>query len=398
MKTITFELRGNTYKKNIQCRVSFGSKNIARCSTGRTTRYIDKENPLDWDAAKSRPLANDAHNKKTISILNDIEKLVHSDTETTVLTTDWLKNIIDVANGTVKPDDKLLFLNACSEYIQSKEGKRAANTLESYNRIYALLTEFIGTKRPQIIDIDKTFMLNFESWLKAVKNTSHNTAVHHARFIITILNECSKEKGQAVSNLRNYKEKPTKREIREIVKLDRDELQLIKDLKDLPNYLENSRKWFLIGCEVGNRAGDLLSITPANISENRLRLKQQKTGKNVVIPLNSETLDILKDFPKTQDIITLNRNIKTLCKLAGIDTLVLKKIKDELKEVPKHEAVTTHSMRRSYASNYYNVIPTALIMSVTGHATETQLIKYIGLTAEEIADQYEAALAKANSK
>ena len=392
MKTITFELRGNTDKKTIQCRVESGRVNRVRCSTGL------KVNVNNWGAAKGRPEPKDANDKRIISKLNEIEGLIHSDTETTVLTTEWLKNIIDVANGTVKPDDKLLFLNACSEYIQSKEGKRAANTLESYNRIYALLTEFIGTKRPQIIDIDKTFMLNFESWLKAVKKTSHNTAVHHARFIITILNECSKEKGQAVSNLRNYKEKPTKREIREIVKLDRDELQLIKDLQDLPNYLENSRKWFLVGCEVGQRGSDLLSITPANISENRLRLKQQKTGKNVVIPLNSETLDILKDFPKTQDIITLNRNIKTLCKLAGIDTLVLKKVKDELKEVPKYEAVTTHSMRRSYASNYYNVIPTALIMSVTKHATEIQLHKYLGLTDDEIADQYDAALAKALNK
>lgn len=87
-----------------------------------------------------------------------------------------------------------------------------------------------------------------------------------------------------------------------------------------------------------------------------------------------------------------------MCKLAGIDTLVLKKVKDELKEVPKYEAVTTHSMRRSYASNYYNVIPTALIMSVTKHATEIQLHKYLGLTDDEIADQYDAALAKALSK
>jgi integrase len=124
-----------------------------------------------------------------------------------------------------------------------------------------------------------------------------------------------------------------------------------------------------------------------------LRLTQQKTKKPVVIPLNTETLEILKEFPKQCDIITLNRNIKTLCQLAELNTPVLKRVKENgiefLKEVPKYEAISTHTMRRSYASNHYNIIPTSLIMSITKHATETQLIKYIGLTDEDIADVYE---------
>ncbi len=388
MRTITFELRGNTDKKTIQCRVSFGRNNIVRMSTGL------KVDILKWDSTKERPLPNNAIDKKTIFRLNEIERFINNDTETTVLTTDWLKNIIDVVNEKVKPDDKLLFLNACAEYIQSKEGKLAKNTLESYNRVFALLTEFIGAKRPQIKDIDKTFMLDFEKWLKTVKETSINTAIQHTRFIIIILNYCSNEKGLDVSSLRNYKEKPTKRDKREIVRLDRIEIQSIKDLQDLPEHLENSRAWFLIGCEVGQRANDLLGITPTNITGNRLRLRQQKTGKDVVVPLFPDTLKLLDKFPRKIDIITLNRNIKTLCQLAKIDTPVLKKVNDVLKEVPKHKAVSTHTMRRSYASNQYSIIPTALIMSVTKHATESQLLKYIGLTDDEIADEYEKAIKK----
>lgn len=388
MRTITFELRGNTDKKTIQCRVSFGRNNIVRMSTGL------KVNSNNWDAIKERPLPKDAFDKRTIFRLNEIEKLINNDTETTVLTTDWLKNIIDVVNGKIKADDKLLFLNACTEYIQYKEGKLAKNTLESYNRVLALLTEFIGAKRPQIKDIDKIFMLGFEKWLNTVKETSINTAIQHTRFIIIILNYCSNEKGLDVSSLRNYKEKPTKRDKREIVRLNRLELQKIKDLQDLPEYLENSRTWFLIGCEVGQRANDLLSIAPTNITGNRLRLRQQKTGKDVVVPLFPDTLKLLDKFPRKIDIITLNRNIKTLCELAKIDTPVLKKVNDVLKEVPKHKAVSTHTMRRSYASNQYSIIPTALIMSVTKHATESQLLKYIGLTDDEIADEYEKAIKK----
>lgn len=391
MRTITFELRGNTDLKTIQCRVSYGRKNVVRVSTGLKVKI---EN---WDALKERPKPKEAIDKKHISKLNAIESLINSDTETATLTTDWIKNIVDVVNGKIKADDKLLFLNACTQYIQSKELKLAKNTLDLYNRAFALLTEFIGNNRPQIKDIDKTFMLDFEKWLKTFKGNSTNTAIQHTRFIIIILNDCV-DNGLEVSKLRKYKEKPTKRDKREIVRLDRLELQKIKDLQDLPQHLENSRKWFLVGCEVGQRANDLLSITPANISNNRLRLRQQKTGKDVVIPLNSDTQDILKEFPKKCDIITLNRNIKTLCELAKIEAPVLKKVKEGnneiLKEVPKYKAVSTHTMRRSYASNYYTVIPTALILSVTKHATETQLIKYIGLTDDDVADAYEKAINK----
>jgi integrase len=391
MKTTTFELRGNTNTKTIQCRVTNGRNNIVRAST---SLKISTDN---WITEKQLTKGSNALEKNINSKLRRISEDVENDINTNIVTTEWLKNIIDVVNGKIKADEKLLFLGACSEYIEQKKNL-AKNTLDLYNRSFALLTEFIGSSRPQIKDVNKSFMLSFENYLIVTKKQSKNTAIQHTRFIITILNDCSKERGLEVAISRGYNEKPIKRDKREIVKLDRAELQLIKELKDLPQHLENSRKWLLIGCEVGQRANDLLSITPSNISNGRLRLTQQKTKKPVVVPLNSQILEILKEFPKQCDIITLNRNIKTLCKLADLKTLVLKRVKENgtefLKEVPKHEAISTHTMRRSYASNHYNLIPTSLIMSVTKHATETQLIKYIGLTDEDIADAYEKEILK----
>lgn len=391
MRTTTFELRGNTEKKTIQCRVSFGRNNIVRASTGLKIDFSK------WVVKNQQTIGSNAIEKNINSKLRSISDAIENDIHTTILTTEWLKTIIDVVNGKIKADEKLLFLNACAEYIESKS-KLAKNTLDSYNRVFDLLTEFIGKNRPQIKDIDKTFMMSFEKWLKTVKEISNNSAIQHTRFIIIILNYCSIEKGLDVSKLRNYNEKPTKREKREIVKLDKKEIQKIKDLQNLPEHLENSRTWFLIGVEVGQRANDLLSICLSNITNNRLRLRQQKTGKDVVVALRPDTLKLLENFPRKIDIITLNRNIKTLCELAKIDSLVLKKVKENgieiLKEVPKHKAVSTHTMRRSYASNQYGIIPTALIMSVTKHATESQLLKYIGLTDDEIADEYEKAINK----
>jgi predicted GIY-YIG superfamily endonuclease len=142
----------------------------------------------------------------------------------------------------------------------------------------------------------------------------------------------------------------------------------------------------------------LLSITPSNITGNRLRLRQQKTKKDAVVPLFANTLALLEDFPSKISIITLNRNIKKLCELAKIESLVLKKERENgievLNEVPKWKAISTHSMRRTYVSLNFGVLTNELIMSVTKHSSEAQLIKYMGLSDDEIADKYEKEIKK----
>jgi integrase len=392
MKTVSFELRGTSVLKTIQCRVTNGRNNVARMSTGLKTEQ------LFWDTKKQLTRGVSAVEKSINSKLRAIGTAIENDVNTTTLTTEWLRDIIDIASGKLRPDEKLLFLNACRDYIQGKEQSISINTLASYNRVYVLLTEFIGNGRPQIKDVDKSFMLNFEKWLTTIKKTSKNTAVQHTRFIMIILNDCSKEKGLEVSISRGYSGKPSKREKREIVYLDRIEIQAIKDLGNLPEHLENSRKWFLIGIEVGQRANDLLSITPSNITGNRLRLRQQKTKKDAVVPLFANTLALLEDFPSKISIITLNRNIKKLCELAKIESLVLKKERENgievLNEVPKWKAISTHSMRRTYVSLNFGVLTNELIMSVTKHSSEAQLIKYMGLSDDEIADKYEKEIEK----
>ena len=39
--------------------------------------------------------------------------------------------------------------------------------------------------------------------------------------------------------------------------------------------------------------------------------------------------------------------------------------------------VSTHTARRSFATNHYGKLPTPVIMSATGHTTERMLLAYI---------------------
>jgi hypothetical protein len=79
-----------------------------------------------------------------------------------------------------------------------------------------------------------------------------------------------------------------------------------------------------------------------------------------------------------------NKQIKALCRLAGIDELVPgfknnpKTRRKEVVSAPKYEFVTSHIMRRYFASNYYGKIKTLLLMNITEHFKESTFLTYIG--------------------
>ena len=90
------------------------------------------------------------------------------------------------------------------------------------------------------------------------------------------------------------------------------------------------------------------------------------------------------NFQEKVSQVTFNKEIKTLCKLAGIDEWVSgfknnpKTRRKEIVKAPKYEFVTSHIMRRSFASNYYGKIETPLLMNITGHTKESTFLTYIG--------------------
>lgn len=83
-----------------------------------------------------------------------------------------------------------------------------------------------------------------------------------------------------------------------------------------------------------------------------------------------------------------NRQIKEACKLAEINRKVsLVKTKggeEEITKCEKHEKVSSHTARRTFATNlYHDGIPYITIMAITGHSTVSSFLKYIKITPDE---------------
>ena len=85
----------------------------------------------------------------------------------------------------------------------------------------------------------------------------------------------------------------------------------------------------------------------------------------------------------------MNEYLKDICQ--EVDSLKKKeesvtyeKGKKVVTMVPRHKLVTTHTARRSFATNMYKRdIPSITIMKITGHKTESSFLKYIKVTPEE---------------
>ena len=183
----------------------------------------------------------------------------------------------------------------------------------------------------------------------------------------------------------------------ESIYLNETELQTIYDLDltDDPK-LDKVRDLFIVGCWTGLRYSDWDKVTPANIKDGFLELKQAKTGGAVVIPLHPTVEAVIKKYkgqlPEVISNQKFNEYLKHVARKAELTEKVHKAItKGGIRISIAHEKcelVTTHTGRRSFATNLYKAgLPTLSIMQITGHKTEQAFLKYIKVTPREHAEK-----------
>jgi integrase len=150
---------------------------------------------------------------------------------------------------------------------------------------------------------------------------------------------------------------------------------------------------FIIGCDTGLRFSDLSRLTKDNInSDNTISIKTQKTGKVVVIPMTPRVKTIFEKYnyvlPDSISNQKYNEYLKDIARRANLKEPIstTRTIKGMLvtRTVEKWELVTSHTARRSFATNAFLAdVPAIAIMKITGHKTESAFMKYIKMTAKD---------------
>jgi integrase len=163
--------------------------------------------------------------------------------------------------------------------------------------------------------------------------------------------------------------------------------------------LQSVRDLFLIGCYTALRYSDYSNIKPENIYTTDkgifLNIKTYKTGKTVIIPLHWIVKNILdkykNELPRSITNQKTNDYLKELGELAGInDKVNISQNKGGVRvdiTKLKYKLITTHTARRSGATNMYlSGIPVQSIMILTGHKTEKVFMSYLRFTEEDNAN------------
>ncbi len=164
--------------------------------------------------------------------------------------------------------------------------------------------------------------------------------------------------------------------------------------------LQNVRDLAIIGLWTGLRVSDFLQLPKIKPSDKFIEVQPKKTlntsAVKVVIPLHHHIKEIIekRGMPRAISDVKFNLYIKDVCKEVGIIDLVKGSLMDpetKRKKVgvyPKYKLISSHTCRRSFATNHYLMnFPTLSIMSITGHKSEKNFLKYIKVTPSEHAEK-----------
>jgi integrase len=322
--------------------------------------------------------------------LKDIKKEFRD--KKAVLTIDLLKEKIDVFfKGDKDKPVEYNFITFSEYIVQTKDKQPHQRILNQTLNIIKAFSE----KTKYKIDFD-TINIDFYTLFLVYLNDegyAKNTRSKHISNLKYFMNEARKRKHHSSWDYKDFK---APKERVENIYLNDNEIETIYKLDlTLNPRLEKVRDLFLIGCYTGLRFSDYSQIQSANIAGNILRIKTQKTGKYVKIPLRPEAMEIIKKYngtaPPPISNAKMNQYLKEIAFKAGINDQEIKYKSKGLATVKqtfrKDQLVCTHTARRSFATNCYKTgIPAKQIMLITGHITEKEFFKYIQIDETENAE------------
>lgn len=376
-----------------------------------------------WDSEKQFPIAESKTGDKNYYLLRRKlpklraklnEAITIANHNETKINGQWLEREIETFFGrtTLEVDFKYLtdytehFIDGLPYRIQRNGTTGVAIvTARQYKTTLQKIRDFEKSKgnRLKIDEVDLKFHNEFIRFMNKTQNLNLNTIGKYIKCLKTIL-KSAKQYGLKINQdverdgFRSTNEKTY------FVTLNENEIDAIfnLDLSHRP-YLDNARNWLIIGVWTGARVSDLLNFTTDNINNGFIEYTAQKTKQKIMLPVHWQVQSVInsKDgqFPHKISHQRYNDWIKDVCQLAGINQLEKgaiyitdpksknKKVKTPQRKVvgnyPKWQMVSTHTARRSFATNHYGKLPTPVIMSATGHTTEKMLLAYIGKTAKD---------------
>ena len=283
--------------------------------------------------------------------------------------------------------------------LRGKIGKSIAKrTVKNYEYGARFIRDYMrsqyGREDMSIKEVRIGFISGFHSWLLSKRQMQQNSTTKYLKFLQKIMNLAVMNGYISYNSLSMYKV------VREPVTpdyLDEEELQRIIEFDSPIERLVITRDMFLFGCFTGLSYIDIKTLTNEHFEtdkDGRRWIKKKRVKTNVlsripVLPMAQSILDKYsggKVLLPLQDCTDVNRNIKGITKLCGID-----------------KRVTFHTSRHTFATTVTlaNDVPLEIVSQMMGH-TNTRMTshyakvidKSIGCQMDTLVDRFVAASRK----
>lgn len=417
MSKITFRHRAKDLKSQTETPIKIRLIISRECSLETNSGLFVK--PINWNKAKGIPIKRETEDyyelNKALKKLDAyiLEQLSLAQKTGEIINIKWLKATLDEFNGKTPKVDKNTgvsnyLIEHIKKYIELAPTKKvknrkalglATNTIIKYKTFQSMMENYEKHLNKQIKfkDLGKHFIDEFINWLLTTKGYSINYAgkqIDHLKTICLDATEYGIDVNNYATKIQSFKEDENDRYI---VTYSFDEIEIIRNTEMTTESLENARKWMILGFEIGQRGSDLLAMdtkkfTSRDLSDNiYMEIYQHKPKKWVDVafihPIAKNIIE--NDFPYPISLQKFNDYMKEVVKICGFDEPTEgKKFNKETgrKEFgiyPKHEITSSHCMRRSFATNWYQKMETSIIMEMTGHTKESQFHEYINVRVDK---------------
>lgn len=407
MANIKFNIISKSNPSNINIRFYHGKQIDCNAKSNILINPIFWSNKMQNLKPSVSKKIKDHYREKIESLKNEVVFRFNDDYSTGhQINSKWLTKVIEEFYNRPKGEGEysIYFSAFIKEYIEEsksrinhKTGKKISQgTLKKYQNTLNHISNFEQSKESnlKLKEIDLNFHNEFTNYLKVTCNYS-NTFIHRTISQIKSFLREAKLKGYDISTeFENKKFTFTKDETIDTY-LNEKEIDELFNLDLLDNEkLENVRDLFIIGLWTGLRISDLKRISEFQFSKNTIIIDgTEKTGSNVEIPIHPQIQKILKrrnnKLPRTISDQKFNKYVKELCFEAGFSEKILGNLKDpetnrkEKGYYSKYKLISSHTCRRSFATNHYGKIDNKTIMAITTHKSLSQFLSYVKTTQKE---------------
>ncbi len=281
----------------------------------------------------------------------------------------------------------------------SKGTPMAPKTIFQFENLKRHLENYQKAKKTKIEfdKIDLTFYNDFVEYLTTKLKLAPNTIGKLITNLKVFLREAFDE-GITTNNIFANRRFRSNSSLADTIYLTPIEIKEISNLDLKTNLkLDRVRDMFIIGCYTGLRFSDIVNIKPEHINDGMIDITQVKTKERVAIPITKEVKRLLTKYSNSLHKISNQKFndylYEVVKKCESLEVEVTKKIIQGGKQIvikkPKYEFVSSHTARRSFATNEYMAkgLNVRDIMAITGHKTEKSFYKYIRQTPKENAER-----------